>query len=350
MIERLLEEADAPYLEHLLLAALEGPGAASSASAGKVVAALFAALSRAGDERAIEAHLLPGASADADFEIKCWTAGNRLPSRSITGLSAPGAVRIALNLVRQSDEALEVVGRDSSGRLRCVLTRAESGPLEYRFPEGQRLRATRLKPEIDQETTPLQPSAGRQLQGLVDALNSRLDRVPDAEEISQIVQRVLGEMTVEVDLRGAPGEGVGGEGPPSAPEAGTGRQPSGAELADEVVQRLIDRRRAPNAAEIAEAVSRSMPALGAGQAATSTTAPEELRDLKAGVERLVEHVYSETATLANAVRMVVSSLGDLTSKVDYSEQRLLARMQRLEQDVQEGPAALPRARVPEGRP
>lgn len=351
MIEQLLEDADAAYLEHLLLAALEGPRAASSASAGRFVAALFVALSKAGDETVIEDHLLPGASADSDFEIKCWTAGERVPSRSITGLSAVGAVRIAVNLARQSDEALEVVGHDTSGRPHCVLTRAAAGPLEYRFPESPRPRTRPSGTALEQKAPPIPPSSSRHSEDLLEAVRGRLARLPDAEEVSQIVQRVLGEMTVEVDLKGVTGE-EGSEGGPAQPPPGTGtrRQLNPVEVADEVVRLLIDRRRAPSAAEIAETVSRSAPAPQPGQPTSGLALSGELREIRTGVDRLVEHLYAETSTLANAVRMVVSSLGDLTTKVDYTEERLLSRVQRLEHDIQEQPAALPQAGSPAGPP
>ncbi|PZS21766.1 MAG: hypothetical protein DLM54_03990 [Acidimicrobiales bacterium] len=340
-------------MEYLLAAALEAPGAASSAGAGKVVAALLSALSRAGGDKAIASHLLPGATGDAGFEIRCYTGSSSQPSRTITGLNGTGAIRIAVNLARQGDEALEVVGRDATGRPLCVLTRAESGPLEYRFPDVPPPHQAQPGTKSNIDRLPDQPAPyaatsynqgaleeliARQTDVLSRSLNSRLDRVPDAEEISRIVQSVLGEMTVEVDLHGAPSNSAGGDLTSSQPmpESAMLRQPSAAEVADLVVARLVDQDRVPRASELAEIVARSTPMLGSGdQPAMGNSVATGLHNVEAGLQRVVDHVYSETTTLANAVRMVVDSLGDLASRIDFTEQRLDSRMQRLEEGARD---------------
>jgi len=351
VLDRLLAEAEAPYLEYLLAAALEAPGAASSAGAGKVIAALLSALSRAGGDAAIDTHLLPGATGDAGFEIRCYTANNNQPSRTITGLSGTGAVRIAVNLARQGDEALEVVGRDSTGRPLCVLTRVESGPLEYRFPDVPTPRQTRPVPDkvesyaatsaTSYDQGALEQLIAHQTDVLVRSINGRLDRVPDAEEISRIVQGVLGEMTVEVDLQGSAGSSSGGELTSSQPMLEPGmRPPSAVEVADLVVARLVDQDRAPRAPEVAEAVARCIPAMSGGdQPAMANSVAVGLHNVEVGLQRVVDHVYSETTTLANAVRMVVDSLGDLASRIDFTEQRLDGRMQRLEEGARDSGGA-----------
>lgn len=121
------------FLEYLLRCALTAPGAASSPTAGRILARLLVVGAIEGGDELITPYLVPLPGEDAAFEVRTYHPGDLVPMEVRDGLRAAAALKIALRGARDSDNGIEVVSRGQSGLERCVLVRDSTGDFEFRF-------------------------------------------------------------------------------------------------------------------------------------------------------------------------------------------------------------------------
>jgi hypothetical protein len=141
MANNQLISSDEPdfFLEYLLRCALTAPGAATSPTAGRILARLLVVGAVEGGDELITPYLVPMPEVDATFEVRSYRPGDLVPTEVREGLRAAAALKIALRGARDSDEGIEVVSRAESGLERCVLVRDSTGDFEFRFASPETL-------------------------------------------------------------------------------------------------------------------------------------------------------------------------------------------------------------------
>lgn len=121
------------FLQYLLRCALTAPGAATSPTAGRILARLLVVGAVEGGDELITPYLVPVPGTDATFEVRNYQPGDLVPTDVREGLRAAAALKIALRGARDSDDGIEVVSRTAFGLERCVLVRDSTGDFEFRF-------------------------------------------------------------------------------------------------------------------------------------------------------------------------------------------------------------------------
>ncbi|HEX3425201.1 MAG TPA: hypothetical protein VHT30_03660 [Acidimicrobiales bacterium] len=121
------------FLQYLLRCALTAPGAATSPTAGRILARLLVVGAVEGGDDLITPYLVPAPGGDATFEVRNYQPGNLTPTDIRDGMGAAAALKVALRNARESDDGIEVVSRSESGLERCVLVRDSTGDFEFRF-------------------------------------------------------------------------------------------------------------------------------------------------------------------------------------------------------------------------
>ncbi|MDQ1427831.1 MAG: hypothetical protein QOK39_1307 [Acidimicrobiaceae bacterium] len=127
------------FLEYLLRCALTAPGAATSPTAGRILARLLVVGAIEGGDELITPYLVPAPGEAAAFEVRTYHPGDLVPMEVRDGLRAAAALKIALRGARDSDNGIEVVSRGESGLERCVLVRDSTGDFEFRFASAETL-------------------------------------------------------------------------------------------------------------------------------------------------------------------------------------------------------------------
>lgn len=125
----------APYLAHLLRAALTAPGAEGEVSAPAFVADLLVTLAEAGGGAEAAWALSPQPGGIAVYEVRSFSSGSLDPFEPF-GTDDPGvAILTTRDRAREANRSVELVSRDATGLQRSVLTQRGTGDLAYRFPE-----------------------------------------------------------------------------------------------------------------------------------------------------------------------------------------------------------------------